>query len=253
MQCLQRSGTHACRLPHFTAELRSGHAELGAEARSRSTQRDICRKDRPNLHPPPGESNSSVRESSVQTHMQDGTVDGSEKLVSLPIHTSPGTSTVSQTSLLENVPYGTDHFMARPLHLIDADDTLEDDDMTGKKQTVGYDVIPAAFTDHSLVLCIIDCLPRTIGGYRRDLWDKTKWTLTSDSAGCIGFDRNRAMLMRPIGGNAASNRASGDCFSFTEPVAVTSKLQCYISMSGRRATLTPRRRQGRMRGGQRID
>ncbi|KAJ8877306.1 hypothetical protein PR048_021760 [Dryococelus australis] len=46
---------------------------------------------------PSGESNSSVRKSSVQTPIQDGTVDGSEKLVSLPIHTSPGTSIVSQT------------------------------------------------------------------------------------------------------------------------------------------------------------
>ncbi|KAJ8895294.1 hypothetical protein PR048_000619 [Dryococelus australis] len=80
---------------------------------------------------PPGESNSSVRKSSVQIPIQDDTVDSSEKLVSLAIHTSPGTSIVSQTSLLENVPNGTDHFMARPLHQIDADDTLEDDDTTG--------------------------------------------------------------------------------------------------------------------------
>ncbi|KAJ8898177.1 hypothetical protein PR048_003537 [Dryococelus australis] len=57
--------------------------------------------------------------------MQDGTVDCSGKLVSFPIPTSPG------TSLPENVPNGTDHFMARPLRLIDADDTLEDDDMSG--------------------------------------------------------------------------------------------------------------------------
>ncbi|KAJ8891095.1 hypothetical protein PR048_010605 [Dryococelus australis] len=48
--------------------------------------------------------------------------------ISLPIRTSPGTSIVSQTSLREKVPNGTDHFMARPLHLTDAD---ADDDMTG--------------------------------------------------------------------------------------------------------------------------
>ncbi|KAJ8880653.1 hypothetical protein PR048_017123 [Dryococelus australis] len=85
----------------------------------------------------------------------------------------------------------------------------------------------------STVLQELRCVGAIIGGYRRDLWDKTKWTLTSDSAGCIGFDRNRAMLMRPIGGNAASNRASGGCFSFSEHFAGESKLPCYISTSGR--------------------
>ncbi|KAJ8895444.1 hypothetical protein PR048_000776 [Dryococelus australis] len=193
---------------------------------------------------PPGKSNSSVHNSSVQTPIQDGTVNGSEKLVSLPIHTSPGTSIVSQKSLMENAPNGRDHFVARPLHLIDGDDTLEDDDMTGvtththiltnkvlkrkeeaqKRLTtsvrkrspainaathdkmssflkahnrnptntalqelvtaiqvedvvdilniqrpplhvscafINYGVIPAAFTDHSFLLCTIDCPPRT--------------------------------------------------------------------------------------------
>ncbi|KAJ8875125.1 hypothetical protein PR048_023018 [Dryococelus australis] len=84
--------------------------------------------------PPRGESFRSVLKSSVQTPMQDDTVDGSEKLLSLPIHASPGTSIVSQISLLEYVPNGTGHFMARQVYLIDADDTLEDDDMAGEKK-----------------------------------------------------------------------------------------------------------------------
>ncbi|KAJ8896517.1 hypothetical protein PR048_001861 [Dryococelus australis] len=58
-------------------------------------------------------------------------LDGSEKLVSVPIHTSPESSVVSQASLLGNVPTGTDHSLASPQHQIDADDMLEDDDMTG--------------------------------------------------------------------------------------------------------------------------
>ncbi|KAJ8883993.1 hypothetical protein PR048_015849 [Dryococelus australis] len=109
MQCLQRSGTYACRLSHFTAGRRNGHADLGA------------------LH-------------LQTTPIQGSTVDGSEKLVSLPIHTSPGTSIVSQTSILGNIPNGTDHFMARLPHLMNADDTLDDDDMTGeahKRSTTG--------------------------------------------------------------------------------------------------------------------
>ncbi|KAJ8871106.1 hypothetical protein PR048_027410 [Dryococelus australis] len=80
---------------------------------------------------PPQESNSSVLKSLVQTPMEDGTVDGSEKFITIPIHTSPDISVESQTFLLENVPNGTDHFLACPLHLIDADETLENDDITG--------------------------------------------------------------------------------------------------------------------------